>query len=546
MTSSKLLGSVTTLSLAFLGGIALISPACAGSPTDCDYGLCGNGTGAKAGSSGSANGAGVGGEDAGGGKSGAGGGKGGASGSSSGGTSGDAGSTGNGGEAGGGGCDTTQSPTEEACLVSDEFAVFVSPDGDDANDGMQGTPLATLTKAVEVAAGEKLVLVCDATYDEHVSITVGARIYGGFKCTDWSAEAANPLFKPTTAGVALKITGVVDNVLVEHVNFEVGDAAVAGETALVAIVNASPKVTLRAVSLKAGKGSAGANGSLAIFTYPDKATFKGNPESMVTPGTGGDSKTCTCQAGLQSVGGVGGTPVAGGQNGSKGQPEHGGGAGGDPAAGDCGIGVGGKTGSGSKGANAGAGGPANGAPSLGTATASTWQPTAGTDGATGQPGQGGGGGASFNASGHGGGGGCGGCGGNGGTAGKGGGGSIALLALNSPVALESSTLTTADAGNGGTGAAGQPGQKEAGGGGSVADSLNSCGGGGGGFGGDGGAGGGGAGGISVGIVWKGGMAPTVSADTTTTNGKAGTKGNGGAPGTNDGIAGVSQKILSLN
>ena len=178
------------------------------------------------------------------------------------------GRSGAGGEAGigGGDCDDVKSPTEESCLVSDEFAVFVSPNGDDNNDGTQGTPLASLTKAVEVAAGDKLVLVCDATYNEHVSITAGARVYGGFKCTDWSAEAAKPLFKPTTAGPALKIDGVADEVLVEGVSFEVGDAVAAGGTALTALVNASPKVTLRSVSLKAGKGKAGANGALTMFT----------------------------------------------------------------------------------------------------------------------------------------------------------------------------------------------------------------------------------------------------------------------------------------
>jgi hypothetical protein len=442
---------------------------------------------------------------------------------------------------GNGNCDATKSPTEESCLVTDEFAVFVAPDGDDEADGSQAAPLATLTKAVEVAAGDKLVLVCSGTFDEHVVLAAGARIYGGFKCADWTADTEKPLIKPTTSGPALKIDGVDDEVLIEHVSFEVGDAVGAGETSLAAIVNLSPSVTLRAVSLKAGKGNAGANGTLADFTFPNESTFKGNAEV-----DGGASKKCNCQSTLSSTGGVGGTPVDGGQNGSKGQPDHGGGLGGDPTAGDCGVGVGGKSGTGSKGANAPAAGPADGAKILGSASSSGWLSTAGVDGTTGAPGQGGGGGASFNSSGHGGGGGCGGCGGNGGTAGKGGGGSIALLALSSPVLLESSALVTADAGNGGNGAAGQIGQKKAGGGGAPLDTQNSCGGGSGGFGGDGGAGGGGAGGISVGVLWKGAMAPTVTVDTTITNGKAGTSGIGGVPGTNNGIAGVTQKVLSLN
>jgi len=525
--------------------------ACTALPDNCDtHRTCDTG-GTAGSSSGAGNDAGASAESGANSTGGSSGGKGGANASGTGaggkaGTAGSAGSLGNSGEGGGGAggvvCDTTKSPSEESCVVSDEFAVFVSPTGKDDNNGTQGAPLATLTKAVEVAAGEKIVLVCDATYDEHVSIAAGARIYGGFKCTDWSAEAAKPLFKPTTAGTALKIDTVPDDVVIESVGFEVGDAMGAGATALAAIVNASPKVTLRAVSLKAGKGNAGANGSLPNFDFPNATTLNGNPENTLTPGTGGAEKPCACQTGLMSIGGAGGPPASSGQNGSDGLPAHGTGGG---QAGDhtkiCNSGGGGGDGN-----NAPAAGPATGAAKVGSATSSGWQPTPGVDGAVGQPGQGGGGGASRDADGHGGGGGCGGCGGNGGTAGKGGGASIALVAIDSPVVFDSATLTTTDAGDGGKGAAGQAAKADIGAGGGVASSVHSCPGGNGGKGGDGGAGGGGAGGISVGIVWKGAIAPTVSVDTTVTNGKAGAKGIGGVPGTNDGIAGVAQKILPLN
>lgn len=538
----KSASAAATLVLAFS-----LAQGCGGSSTCHDVGYCpGEEPGGTSGSSGSNGNAG----ESTAGTSGANGGKGGAAsaGSSSGGKSGMSGtsgtsSAGEGGAAGtgGGGCDTTKSPTEESCLVADDYAVFVAPNGNDAdNDGSRAAPLASLTKAIEVADGAKLVLVCDATYNEHVVVAAGVHVYGGFKCTDWSAENAKPLFKPATAGPALKIDGVDDEVVIEGVSFEVGDAVAAGETALTAIVNQSPKITLRNVLLKAGKGKSGVNGTLSQFDFPDASTLNGNAEN--SPDKGGE-KMCTCQTGKATIGGVGGTPSSTGQAGAKGGPSHGssGGEGGDPAAGDCGNGSSGK-----KGANAPSAPPANGASTLGIAAATGWQPASGIDGATGAPGQGGGGGASFNIVGHGGGGGCGGCGGNGGTAGKGGGGSIALLALGSPVTIENSSLVTADAGNAGNGASGQPGQGEFGGGGGTVSTANSCAGGAGGKGGDGGAGGGGAGGISVGIVWSGAKAPTVSADTTITNGKAGLKGIGGVPGTNDGLAGVSQKILPLN
>ena len=139
--------------------------------------------------------------------------------------------------------------------------------------------------------------------------------------------ADKPLFKPSDAGPALSIDTVTEEILIENVSFEVGDATGAGATALTALVNASPSVTLRSVSLTAGEGQPGENGSLTNFTFPNPSTLNGNPENPV--GEGGASKKCECQATLSTTGGVGGTPVDGGQAGSKGQPDHGGGAAGD-------------------------------------------------------------------------------------------------------------------------------------------------------------------------------------------------------------------------
>ena len=167
-----------------------------------------------------------------------------------------------GGEAGGGvPCDTTKNPTTEECLVADDYSVFVAPSGKDDAAGTKDAPVATLSKAIEMAGG-KFVVVCDATYDEHVTITSGAQIYGGFDCADWSAETGAPLFKPTSAGPALKIDSVTEPVAISGLSFEVGDATGSGETALTALVNASSSVTFEGVSLKAGKGKAGAAGTL--------------------------------------------------------------------------------------------------------------------------------------------------------------------------------------------------------------------------------------------------------------------------------------------
>jgi hypothetical protein len=469
-------------------------------------------------------------------------------GSGLGGASGIGGAPGAGGESGESGaagagvtpCDTSKSPSEESCLVGDEFAVFVAPTGADSATGTMSSPVATLSKAIEMAAGSKFVIVCDATYDEHVVVSGGAQVYGGFSCAggSWASEAKAPLFKPSDAGPALKMDRVGDAVLIDTVNFEVPDAKVAGGTALAAIVNASPSVTLRNVTLTAGAGMNGADGTLTNFSYAqDPTALNGYPENTADPTHNGAEKDCTCQSGLMSIGGGGGPPSSSGQAGALGLPDHGAGQPGIP--GSCGA-----TGTGKDGSDAPASAASAGGTTLGMVSSSEWQPTPGLDGTTGSPGQGGGGGASRNSSGHGGGGACGGCGGNGAKAGQGGGGSIALLALDSPVTLDTCTLRTKDAGSGGAGTVGQLGQQTVGNGGNSIANTNSCGGGAGGKGGDGGASGGGAGGISVGIVWKGAVAPTLT-NTTSTTGQAGAKGVGGAPGTNDGIVGVKQDVLQV-
>lgn len=447
------------------------------------------------------------------------------------------------GDAGAGGseghvCDPMLSPLDEACLVSSEHAVFVALMGSDAAAGTREAPLASITKASKIAAESgKIVLVCNAIYDEHVSIDVAARIYGGFKCTDWSRETEKPLIRPLTTGAALKIESAGD-VLLENLSFEVRDAFGSDSNALTAIVNASPSVTLRSVWLKAGRGKPGVSGTLTEFQYPDASSLDGS--SATSARAGGVETRCSCQPGFETWGGAGGKAASAGQIGERGGPELGGGAPGEVGT-KCGFGAEGGNGSDSLAAAGGVG-----AATLGHASPSGWTPASGTAGAVGSPGQGGGGGASLNSSGHGGGGGCGGCGGNGGIGGGGGGASIAVLVFSSIVELDACSITVSDAGNGGNGAPGQQGQQTAGVGGVTPTTQNSCAGGSGGRGGAGGGGGGGAGGISVGIAWDGAAPPKVSNDTAFSIGFPGAKGIGGAPAGLDGVAGVAQKIFALN
>jgi hypothetical protein len=458
----------------------------------------------------------------------------------SGGTDGGAGVGGSSGSGGdGGGCDTSKSPSEESCLVDESYAVFVSATGSDSADGSKGTPFATIEKAMETAkAASKIVLACNDAFTAPVSLTSahnGTKAYGGFKCSDWSYESAKKTsVTPSAEGIALKLDGV-SAVHFEDFVFESKDANAPGSSSIAVFANASTNVTLRHVDIKAGKGAPGADGKLTPFTFPKQTDLNGKSAALTV---GGGLKTCACPGGKQTIGGKGGDAIVpSGQAGTSGGPALGGGQPGQP--GSCAT-----TGTGSDGTAGPVTPNATGAASSGVLAAAGWTPTDGVSGVTGSPGQGGGGGASTATSG-GGGGGCGGCGGAGGPAGTGGGASIGIALVDTALTLDDTvSITTSDAGKGGNGAAGQNAQAEFG--------FNSvgvppaCNGGNGALGAAGGAGGGAAGGVSVGILWKGTIAPVVDSKTTVATGAKGDKGNGGKPGTNDGIDGVAQPVLAAN
>ncbi|MCC6668613.1 MAG: hypothetical protein IT375_33015, partial [Polyangiaceae bacterium] len=450
--------------------------------------------------------------------------------SGTGGTSGTGGASGSGGSGGDAStCDTSKSPAEEACLVDDQHAVFVNGTVSTTGTGTKASPYKTIGEAVK-AAGTKLIVVCDTTYDEQLTLTSGVKLFGGFACSDWSYETGKRASVKPKKGVALDITGVSATVVIEDLELASADASAAGESSVAATIATSSDVKLRRVKLVAGKGQAGANGALAAFTYPAQSALNGNSASGLA---GGAVKQCACPAGNNSIGGAGAsgpTPKAG----DDGFPALGAGQGGVP--GSCSVGLG------KDGAPASPAAPAAGASTLGTLTGTTWSPSKAPNASPGGPGQGGGGGAS-SASGGGGGGGCGGCGGAGGPGGGGGGASIALVAVDSTVSMDAgSELVTSDAGNGGSGAAGQAGQTDIGFAGNPG--AGGCMGGAGGKGADGGAGGGGAGGISVAAVWKD-TQPTIDGSAKITLGKKGNKGPGGKAGSNDGIDGVAQSAFEV-
>ncbi|MCB9582809.1 MAG: hypothetical protein H6717_37565 [Polyangiaceae bacterium] len=439
---------------------------------------------------------------------------------------------GQGGQAGdGGGCDTSADPSTESCLVADDYAVFVDGTASTTGDGSKASPFKTIGEGLAAAkSAGKLVLVCDTNYDEQLNIDAGVRLYGGFKCTDWTYESGQKaVVKPAAKGYALEVSAVTNPVVIQDMEFDAQDGTDPGESSIAAFVHDSTGVAFDRVAFVAGKGVKGKDGVLVPVVHEsDPAKLDGNDAAS---DTGGPEKKCACPAGGDTTGGAGGNK---GQPGGKGFPDLGAGKGGQ--LGTCNL-------TEQKGANASPQGAASGATIVGTLSVAGFVGTAGGDGLSGSPGQGGGGGAGADGSnsGAGGGGGCGSCGGAGGAGGGAGGSSIGLVAFSSNVTTDSCTFTSLSAGDGGKGVAGQAGGTLVGSGGGKTSS--GCYGGDGGKGGAGGAGGGAAGGISAGI-----LSDTTSAITdsggTFTHGAAGQAGAGGVA-TNGGVPGIADDKVQL-
>jgi hypothetical protein len=448
-------------------------------------------------------------------------------------------------EAGTPSCDTTKEPKDAKCLVSEAYGVFVSPNGSAAGDGTRAAPLRSIDAAITLANSQdagapKAVYICAGTYDETISIDAtrdGTRIFAGFSCSDWSYPGTRAVVAPTAAGVPLTLMGLTSALFADiEIDAQSGPqtppatASAPGASSIAVVANGATGVEFRRAKLVAGNGQPGANGVLLPYAFPGPVALRGN---AADGGAGGPANSYACPGSAVTTGGKGGDFPNG--SGDKGLPALGGGSG--SSSDDC-VNDGA---SGSIGAPAGNAPNAGGALTFGAFAGATWQPAGGLRGSPGGPGQGGGGGGGGNASfpGGGGGGGAGGCGGAGGGGGGGGGASVPVVCISSSITFTGVTLVSAVAGGGGAGLAGQAGQA-AGGNGGIPDPNGGCSGGRGGAGGAGGAGGGGAGGVSAGILYKGG-APTVDMATTSmfVQGTAGSKGDGGVPGTNDGIDGPS-------
>ncbi|MFO0725635.1 MAG: choice-of-anchor D domain-containing protein [Myxococcota bacterium] len=450
-------------------------------------------------------------------------------------------------------------------------SIFVSPLGNNGNSGFYGAPVRSLATGIAraLANGRSTILVAAGFYVEHLEVTNGISLYGGYDPSTWARSYANnsviqgEYLGTTLYGIRainVNLSTTIDGFVVSLAN----NAFAGGTDYGVYSSSTNSNLTLSHLSITTGNGGTGTSGGNGTVGAGGGAGSVGSPGCDGCSGGGSPGG-----GGASSCGRPGGTGGTGGYDNSPGTP------GGTPAGG----GTGGGGGAGAQGCNSGAcsgclgrvtgdngvaglagaptspGGDGAGGSGAGSIIGGLWIPAAGATGIDGPAGAGGGGGGGggggadecgFNLfgchstntcnsdrGGGGGGGGAGGCGGTAGQGGEGGGGTFGIFLFGASPNLSAITISTGRGGNGGNGGAG--GNGGIGGSGAVGgfgpdDSGDGNSGAVGRPGGRGGHGGGGGGGVSYGIYRSGGSAPSISGVTYTIGG-------GGFGGSSFGIPG---------
>ncbi len=428
-------------------------------------------------------------------------------------------------------------------------AVFVSPLGDDANDGSVNNPVLTIGVGLVRAQSAALdtVKVAQGTYNEVVTLVDGISMRGGLNMVSWAPQAGvHSVISGDTRPV--RANGITTGTMIRGFEIVAVNAMGSGEASVaVTLVDSDSSLAFVECLITAGNGGLGLAGAGGV------SGASGNGGQS---GLSGD-----CSSTFNNPGGLGGTGANAGGSGGRGGNETGSGSNGGNGFAGAGTlfgvgGSGGQTGApgqnGFDGTPGGQGVAGNGGLVAGTSgivSGDFWIASFGGSGSSGTAGSGGGGGGggggqeiSFLVDGvgnSGGGGGAGGGSGQGGSGGMSGGASFGVLAINSSPIFSNCAIESQQGGAGSFGGIGGSGGSGGSGGlGAAACPADIGRGGNGAAGGNGGAGGGGAGGNggpSYGI-WRQGGTPTTPGSTFLV-GTGGTGGPGGSPNGQSGVAG---------
>ena len=137
-------------------------------------------------------------------------------------------------------CDATAFPASDSCVVSEDFGVFVSADGDDSSgDGSRARPFHTLGRAAQAAhdRGRRVYACATAgAFAERLQLGTaldGLQLFGGFSCSDWSYDTALVSHVDSPFPSALELNGITA-ARFENFQFSASAATVLGSSSIAA------------------------------------------------------------------------------------------------------------------------------------------------------------------------------------------------------------------------------------------------------------------------------------------------------------------------
>gem|GEM_PF-5161712 len=108
----------------------------------------------------------------------------------------------------------------------------------------------------------------EGTYAEHVKVTSGVALVGGFACGTWTYSGAKVTVSPSDAGYGLEVADAKADVSVWDVAFVAANATAKGESSIAAFVHGASKVLLVRSTLEAGTGKEGEDGAAGTTGAP--------------------------------------------------------------------------------------------------------------------------------------------------------------------------------------------------------------------------------------------------------------------------------------
>ncbi len=211
---------------------------------------------------------------------------------------------------------------------NDDF-VYVTPNGNDADDGSLDSPKRTIQAGIAAAdAMGRDVLVARGVYEGPIDLVSGVGVFGGYRSDFRDRDLAlYPVLveAPAPGMPAMRCTGITAATPIDGLTLEGSDASTAGQGSTTLYLDGcGPDVSFHDVVIFAGRGAPGRRGddsseNLADVGAPSLAALDGNDGSSGSPGTSGGFCTTI-------VGGAAGTKTCDGVNVSGG----GGGAGACP------------------------------------------------------------------------------------------------------------------------------------------------------------------------------------------------------------------------